>query len=108
MAQEALRHILQYQEKHINIEQIQKIVAEHFKLRVAELKSQNNSRRIAEPRQIAMFLSRRLTKASLPEIGKEFDKHHTTVLHSTEKVEKKMAEDKNFNSLVTMFLQSFQ
>jgi chromosomal replication initiator protein len=55
-----------------------------------------------------MFLSRRLTKASLPEIGKEFDKHHTTVLHSTEKVEKKMAEDKNFNSLVTMFLQSFQ
>ena len=108
MAQEALRHIVQSQERHINIEQIQKIVAEHFKLRVAELKSQNNSRRIAEPRQIAMFLSRRLTKASLPEIGKEFDKHHTTVLHSTEKVEKKMAEDKNFNSLVTMFLQSFQ
>jgi chromosomal replication initiator protein len=108
MAQEALRHIVQSQERHINIEQIQKIVAEHFKLRIAELKSQNNARRIAEPRQIAMFLSRQLTKASLPEIGKEFGKHHTTVLHSTEKVEKKMAEDKNFNSLVTMFLQSFQ
>jgi chromosomal replication initiator protein len=108
MAQEALRHIVQSQERHINIEQIQKIVAEHFKLRVAELKSQNNARRIAEPRQIAMYLSRQLIKASLPEIGKEFGKHHTTVLHSTAKVEKKMAEDKNFNSLVTMFLQSFQ
>ena len=108
MAQEALRHIVQSQETHINIEQIQKIVAEHFKLRVAELKSQNNARRITEPRQIAMYLSRQLIKASLPEIGKEFGKHHTTVLHSTEKVEKKMAEDKNFNSLVTMFLQSFQ
>jgi chromosomal replication initiator protein len=108
MAQEALRHILQTQERHINIEQIQKIVAEHFKLRVVELKSQNNARRIAEPRQIAMYLSRQLTKASLPEIGKEFGKHHTTVLHSTEKVEKKMAQDKSFNSLVTMFLQSFQ
>jgi chromosomal replication initiator protein len=55
-----------------------------------------------------MYLSRQLTKASLPEIGREFGKHHTTVLHSTEKVEKKMAEDKSFNSLVSMFLQSFQ
>jgi len=107
MAQEAIRHIVQSQERHINIEQIQKIVAEHFKLRFAELKSQNNARRISEPRQIAMYLSRQLTKASLPEIGREFDKHHSTVLHSMEKVAKKMAEDKHFNSLVNMFLQSF-
>ncbi len=108
MAQEALKHIIQSQERHVTIEQIKKRVAEHFKLRSSELKSRNNARDIAEPRQIAMFLCRKLTTASLPEIGTEFAKHHTTVLHSIEKIERKMTENSDFNNLIAMLLESFQ
>jgi chromosomal replication initiator protein len=108
MAQEALKHIIQAQERHVTIDQIQKRVTEHFKLRHGELKSRNNSREVAAPRQIAMWLCRKLTAASLPEIGAEFNKHHTTVLHSIEKVEGKMTANKDFHNLVTMFLDSFQ
>lgn len=108
MAQEALRHLIQSQERHVTIEQIQKRVAEHFKLRPHVLKSRNNAREVAEPRQIAMYLCRKLTTASLPEIGTEFNKHHTTVLHSIEKVETNMAGNKDFHTLLTMLVESFQ
>jgi chromosomal replication initiator protein len=109
MAQEVLKHILKSQEKHINIEQIQKLVAEYFSLKVTELKSKNNSKAIAQPRQIGMYLCRQLTNASLPEIGRNFGgKHHTTVLHSINKVEDLKNSNKDFNNLVNMFLESFQ
>ncbi len=109
MAQEVLRHTLRSQEKHINIEQIQKRVADYFNLKIAELKSKNNSKMIAQPRQIGMYLCRQLTTASLPEIGRNFGgKHHTTVLHSVTKVERLRNSNKDFNNLVTMFLESFQ
>ncbi len=108
MAQEALRHIIQVQERHVTIDQIQKRVTDHFKLRTGELKSRNNARHIAEPRQIAMYLCRKLTSASLPEIGSNFGKHHTTVLHSIDKIEGKMADNRDFNNLVSMLLVSLQ
>ena len=109
MAQEVLKHILKSQEKHISIEQIQRNVAEYFSLKVAELKSKNNSKAIAQPRQIGMYLCRRLTRASLPEIGREFGgKHHTTVLHSINKVEELRNKNKDFHNLICMFLESFQ
>ena len=109
MAQEVLKHILKTQEKHVNIEQIQKIVAEYFNLKIAELKSKNNSKAISQPRQIGMYICRQLTSASLPVIGREFGgKHHTTVLHSIKKVEELRNSNKDFNSLVNMFLDSFQ
>ena len=109
MAQEVLKHILKSQEKHITIEQIQKLVADYFDLKISELKSKNNSKAIAQPRQIGMYLCRQLTNASLPEIGRDFGgKHHTTVLHSIKKVGEKIEFNKEFNSLINNFLDSFQ
>jgi len=109
MAQEVLKHILKSQEKHITIEQIQKLVADYFDLKISELKSKNNSKAIAQPRQIGMYLCRQLTNASLPEIGRDFGgKHHTTVLHSIKKVGEKIEFNKEFNSLINNFIDSFQ
>ncbi|HKZ41636.1 MAG TPA: chromosomal replication initiator protein DnaA, partial [Candidatus Hodarchaeales archaeon] len=109
MAQEVLKHILKSQEKHVTIEHIQKLVADYFDLNITELKSRNNSKAVAHPRQIGMYLCRQLTNASLPEIGREFGgKHHTTVLHSIKKVGEKMEFNREFNSLVNKFLDSFQ
>src|SRR5207302_892828 len=69
-------------------ESIQKAVAEQFGLRLTENKAKNNSRAIVYPRQIAMYLAKHLTEASLPEIGRQFGgKHHTTVLHSVDKID---------------------
>ncbi len=109
MAQEVLKTILKSQEKHISIEQIQRAVAEHYNLKISELKSKNNSKAIAHPRQMGMYLCRQLTEASLPEIGREFGgKHHTTVLHSIRKLEKLKEGDRNFHNLINRFLDSFE
>ncbi len=87
LAQEAIKNIIEDEERSITIELIQKVVAEFYNLRVADLKSKSNTRAIAVPRQIAMHLCKVLTKASLPEIGRAFGgKHHTTVLHSINKI----------------------
>src|SRR5262245_19244574 len=108
MAQEVLKHILKSQEKHITIEQIQRRVADYFSLKVSALKSKNNAKVIAQPRQVGMYLCRQLTGASFPEIGREFGgKHHTTVLHSVKKVEALRNTDKDFNNIINMFLDSF-
>jgi len=87
LSKKVLKNIAEKNAKIITVSAIQKKVAEHFSLKVAELKAKNNSRRIAEPRQVAMYLSKELTQNSLSEIGKEFGgKHHTTVLHAIRKV----------------------
>ena len=76
-------------------------VAEQFGLRLVEIKAKNNSRAIVYPRQIAMYLAKHLTEASLPEIGRQFGgKHHTTVLHSVEKIEEVRKNDKDLNRLI--------
>ena len=88
LTQETLRDLLHAEEKPVSIEMIQKFVADHFNLKISELKAKNNSKSIARPRQIAMYLTKSLTGASLPEIGKEFGgKHHSTVIHSIRKVD---------------------
>src|SRR6266849_6594799 len=80
-AQQVLKNIIDTQEKKVSIEQIQKRVGEHFGLRTQELKMRSNSKAIAFPRQVAMYMVKQLTSASLPEIGRQFGgKHHTTVL----------------------------
>ena len=85
--QEVLKNLIDSQIRKISIESIQKVVSEQFGLRVAEIKAKNNSRVIVFPRQIAMYMAKHLTDASLPEIGRQFGgKHHTTVLHSVEKI----------------------
>jgi chromosomal replication initiator protein len=86
-AKEALRDLLALQERLVSIENIQKTVAEYFKIRVADLLSKKRSRSIARPRQIAMALAKELTNHSLPEIGDAFGgRDHTTVLHGCRRI----------------------
>lgn len=103
LAQDAIRNIADDdQPAGITIEQIQRVVSTHYRMRVDELKSKNNSRQIAVPRQVAMYLCKRLTKHSFPEIGREFGgKHHTTVIHSVEKIESLITRDQNFHRVVS-------
>jgi len=85
------------------------MIADHFKMRVHDLKSKNNSKSVAEPRQICMYLCKRLTGASLPQIGREFgNKHHTTVLHSVNKIEELRQQDRELNKQIQVFLDSFK
>ena len=100
-AQQVLKNFIDSQARKVTIESIQKAVAEQFGLRLVEIKAKNNSRSIVYPRQIAMYLAKHLTEASLPEIGRQFGgKHHTTVLHSVEKIETVRKDDKDLNRLL--------
>jgi chromosomal replication initiator protein len=109
LAQEVLRGVLDREEHVVTIEAIQKFVAEHYKLKLAELKSRNNSKSVAMPRQIAMYLCKTLTHASLPEIGRSFGgKHHSTVIHSIRKVEEHRKSDAVFDNLIGSFLAGFR
>ena len=103
LAQDAIRNIAEDERPAgVTIEQIQRVVSNHYKLRLEELKSKNNSRQISFPRQVAMYLCKRLTKHSFPEIGREFGgKHHTTVIHSVEKIEALVSKDQNFHRVVS-------
>src|SRR5882672_185275 len=93
------------QARKVTIESIQKATAEQFGLRLVEIKAKNNSRAIVYPRQIAMYLAKHMTEASLPEIGRQFGgKHHTTVLHSVEKIEEVRKNDKDLNRLLNKSL----
>jgi chromosomal replication initiator protein len=109
LAQEVLRNVLQHDDRAVTIEVIQKFVSDYYQLKLMELKSRNNSKSVAMPRQIAMYLCKSLTSASLPEIGRSFGgKHHSTVIHSIRKVEDLRKRDGNFNSLINNFLESFR
>ena len=100
-AQEVLKNLIDSQIRKITIESIQRAVSDQFGLRPAEIKAKNNSHVIVFPRQIAMYLAKHLTDASLPEIGRQFGgKHHTTVLHSVEKIEQQRKTDKDLNRLL--------
>src|SRR5438445_294450 len=100
-AQQVLKNFIDSQARKVTIESIQKAAAEQFGLRLVEIKAKNNSRAIVYPRQIAMYLAKHLTEASLPEIGRQFGgKHHTTVLHSVEKIDKARKDDKDLNRLL--------
>lgn len=103
LAQDAIRNIVDSdQPEGITMERISKAVASQYKMTVEEIKSKNNSRQIAVPRQVAMYLCKRLTKHSFPEIGREFGgKHHTTVMHSVEKIDSIIKEDRNFHRIVS-------
>src|SRR5438128_3472565 len=100
-AQQVLRNFLDQQVRKISIESIQKAVSEQFGMRVAEIKAKNNSRSVVVPRQIAMYLAKQLTDCSLPEIGRQFGgKHHTTVMHSVEKIVEQRKSDKDLNRML--------
>ena len=97
-AQQCLKQFIDMQVRKITLEFIQRIVAEHFGMRVADLKQKNNSRNVVIPRQIAMYLAKQMTEASLPEIGRQFGgKHHTTVMHSIAKIDDQRRKDKDLD-----------
>jgi len=109
LAQDVLRNILQHDERAVTIEGIQKFVSDYYQLKHGELKSRNNSKSIAMPRQIAMYLCKSLTNASLPEIGRSFGgKHHSTVIHSIRKIEDLRKRDGTFHTLINTFLEAFR
>jgi chromosomal replication initiator protein len=106
-AQQVLKNFIDSQQRKVTIDSIQKAVAEQFGLRLAEIKAKNNSRAIVYPRQIAMYLAKHLTDSSLPEIGRQFGgKHHTTVLHSIEKIEEVRKADKDLNRMLNKLTES--
>jgi chromosomal replication initiator protein len=106
-AQQVLRNFIDPQARKITIDSIQKAVAEQFGLRLVEIKAKNNSRAIVFPRQIAMYLAKELTDASLPEIGRQFGgKHHTTVSHSIDKIAKQKLTDRDLNRLVNKLAET--
>ena len=97
LTQEVLKNVIDQDDKAVTIETIQKYVSDYYQLKVGELKSRNNSKSIAMPRQIAMYLCKTLTHASLPEIGRSFGgKHHSTVIHSIKKVEELRKKGRRF------------
>jgi len=94
LTKEALRDLLAKENKPISSQEILRVVANHYGIKVAEMKSKSNARPIAYPRQMAMYLCKTLTDLSYPEIGKIFNnKHHSTVIYSVEKIEKLREED---------------
>jgi len=106
-AQQVLKNFIDSQARKITIDAIQKAVAEQFGLRVAEIKVKSNSRVIVFPRQIAMYLAKQMTEASLPEIGRQFGgKHHTTVMHSVGKIEDQRQADKDLNRLLNKLTET--
>ena len=97
-AQQCLKQYIDMQVRKVTIESIQRVVAEQFGMRVADLKQKNNSRNVVIPRQIAMYLAKQMTEASLPEIGRQFgNKHHTTVMHSIAKIDEQRRADKDLH-----------
>ena len=107
LAQEVLRNVADPADKAITIESIQRFVSDYYQLKVSELKSRNNAKSVSMPRQVAMYLCKQLTRASLPEIGRSFGgKHHSTVIHSIKKVEELRRTDEDFNRTIGTFLES--
>ncbi len=108
-AKEALKPYITVKNNSITIESIQEFVSKKFNIKSEDIISKNNSKKITEPRQIAIYLSKKLTKSSLSEIGIQFGgKHHTTVLHSLNKIEMQIQENSDFSRMISSFISFFQ
>ena len=109
MAQQTLKHLNTGSDRKISMDSIVRAVAERFSLQPAQIKMKSNTRQIAYPRQVAMYLVKELTHASLPEIGRAFGgKHHTTVLHSVQKIEELRQRDEDLNRLIHSVIDALQ
>ncbi|MDE1900078.1 MAG: chromosomal replication initiator protein DnaA [Alphaproteobacteria bacterium] len=109
MTQEILADMLRASERRITIDEIQKKVAEHYNVRVADMHSARRARAVARPRQIAMYLAKQLTPRSLPEIGRKFGgRDHTTVIHAVRKIEELAAYDASFREDVELLRRLLQ
>ena len=106
LATEALKDIIaEKQNQNITIELIQEVVANYHNLTIEDLKSQRRTRNIALPRQIAMYLSRTLTPTSLPKIGEEFGKDHTTVMHAFDKIDEQIKTDEALKNTINNIIK---
>ncbi|HEV2177946.1 MAG TPA: chromosomal replication initiator protein DnaA [Terriglobia bacterium] len=109
MAQQVLKNMVDQDERRVTIDHIQRAVCKEFPLSLVQLKSKNNSRAVAYPRQIGMYLAKQLTSASLPQIGREFGgKHHSTVIHSISKIERLRKTDRDLNRIINKMSESLQ
>ena len=109
LAQDVLKNVLAQDEKSVTIDQIQKKVADYYHLKPNELKSRNNAKSVSMPRQVAMYLCKALTQASLPDIGRSFGgKHHSTVIHSIKKVEELRQKNDSFDKQVASLLDALK
>jgi chromosomal replication initiator protein len=109
MAQQVLKHLVHVQDRKVSIDAIQKAVAERFQIKQSQLKEKSNTKKVVYPRQVSMYLVKELTDASLPEIGRAFGgKHHTTVLHSINKIEQARHHDPELNRLLHSLMDSLQ
>ncbi|HVC64217.1 MAG TPA: chromosomal replication initiator protein DnaA, partial [Candidatus Dormibacteraeota bacterium] len=106
VAQEVLSDLWSADEKVITIEHIQRTVSGFFGLRLADMRARTRTKAVAFPRQIAMYFARQLTHASLTEVGRAFDKDHTTVLHAVTKIETLIREDAKFKKTVDTLAES--
>ena len=107
MAQQVLKYLIPGQERRVTMDSVIRAVAEKFQLQPNQLKQKTNAQNIAYPRQIAMYLIKELTQSSLPEIGRVFGgKHHTTVLHSVQKIDKLRQKNLDLNSLIHSVIDS--
>ena len=101
--QELLHDLLRANDRRVTIEEIQRRVAEHFNMKLADMHSERRARAVARPRQVAMYLSKQLTTRSLPEIGRKFgNRDHTTVMHAVRKIEELCAIDAGFSEDVEL------
>ena len=109
LAKESLKDLLDSTARIVTVEKIQKLVCHKYKIKLAQIKSKNNSPKFSFPRQIAMYLAKKLTDTSMPEIGKKFGgKHHTTVLHSLRKIERMREENSDFDKEINSLLNFIQ
>ncbi len=109
MAHQVLKHLSHAPERRVTIDTIQKAVADHYGIKQSQLKEKTNRKTIVEPRQVAMYLVKELTAASLPEIGRAFGgKHHTTVIHSIQRVTEMKQTSAEINRLIHRLLDSLQ
>ena len=109
MVENTLKDSIEEEKRNITPDMVQKVVVEYFGLHISNLKSKNRSKNIVYPRQIAMFLMRKLTNYSLKEIGEYFaGKDHTTILHSCNKIEKEIKENKNTNSMIDNLVEEIR
>ncbi len=101
LAKDVLKNIIKPKEELISIDLVQKVVSNHFNIKVSDLKIKRKYKNYVLPRQIGMYLSRKLTNASLIEIGEKFGgKDHSTVLHSIKKIEERMAKENSFKEMI--------
>jgi chromosomal replication initiator protein len=109
MAKTILRDIIEEEEKPLTVEHIQKVVCEHFAIKISDMKAKKRTKEVALPRQIAMYLSKQLTNLSLNDIGKNFGgKDHATVIYACKQIEEKRLQDEAFNRMIENLLRKLK